>query len=41
MSVSLKLVRLIENMMTDYACYISTEFSLDYACLGYPKVVYN
>jgi len=34
MPVNLELVRLIENLMTDYACYISTEFSLDYACLG-------
>jgi len=39
MPVSLELVRLIENMMTDYARFLSTEFSLDYACLGYPKGV--
>jgi len=41
MPVSLELVRLTENMMADYACFISTEFSLDYACLGCPKGVLN
>jgi len=39
MPVRLEFVRLIENMMTDYACFISTEFSLEYACLGDPKGV--
>jgi len=39
MPVSLELVRLIENMMTNYACLISTEFNVDYVCLGCPKGV--
>jgi len=37
MPVSLELVRLIENMMTDYACFILTKFILDYPCLGCPR----
>jgi len=32
--VILGLARLIGNMMNDYACFILTEFSLDYACLA-------
>jgi len=39
MRVSLELLRLIVNVMTDCACFISTEFSLDYACLGCSKGV--
>jgi len=34
MHVSLGLVRLTGNTMNDYACFISTEFGLDYAGLS-------
>jgi len=41
MHFSLELVRFIGYVKADYAWFYSTEFSWDYACIGWQKIAQN